>query len=275
MDSYACMGLTLMWTRTRGAEWILSCQFGITGTPISVWVRFGMRMLVHILKQLPDSYVRLPTAEKVQEYKDAITSKYSLLQDCYCVADGLKIYLQQAGEFMVQNKFYNGWKCDHYVNNVFAFAPDGTIIAAVVNAPGCMHDSQIADFGYLYDKLQIIWEQSRGRCVMDSAFCKSRFEYIVKSSQELPLNASIREHQINTQATSVRQSAEWGMRAFQGSFPRIKDRMIYEERGERKLILKFVVLLYNYRARKVGLNQILNTYMPELSKDYLYRENIT
>ena len=103
LDSYACMGLTLMWTRTRGAEWILSCQFGITGTPISVWVRFGMRMLVHILKQLPDSYVRLPTAEKVQEYKDAITSKYSLLQDCYCVADGLKIYLQQAGEFMVQN----------------------------------------------------------------------------------------------------------------------------------------------------------------------------
>ena len=51
--------------------------------------------------------------------------------------------------------------------------------------------------------------------------------------------------------------------------------MIYKEKGERKVILKFIVLLYNYRARKVGLNHILNTYMPELSKDYLYRKTNT
>lgn len=36
-------------------------------------------------------------------------------------------------------------------------------------------------------------------------------------------------------ATSVLQSADWGMRALQGSFPILKDRMIYEERGERGL----------------------------------------
>ena len=106
---------------------------------------------------------------------------------------------------------------------------------------------------------------------MDSAFCKSRFEYIIKSSQELPMSATLLDHSINNQATSVRQAAEWGMRAFQGSFPRVKDRFIYEEKGERKIILKFIVYLYNYRARKVGLNQILNTYMQHLSKDHLFR----
>ena len=65
----------------------------------------------------------------------------------------------------------------------------------------------------------------------------------------------------------MRQSAEWGMRAFQSSFPRIKDRLSYEEAGERKLILRCLILIYNYRANKVGINQIRNTYMVELSKD--------
>ena len=237
---------------------------------LSIWC---YRLLVSILRVTPEAKVELPPNEKVAEYQQAIVSKYSLLRDVYCVADGLKIYLEQSGEFMIQAKFYNGWKCDHYVNNVFVFAPDGSIICAVINAPGAMHDSQIADFGFLYDKLQVVFDNCGGRCVMDSAFCKSRFDYIVKSSQELPMSANAMDHSINNQATSVRQAAEWGMRAFQGSFPRIKDRLVYEEKGERKIMLKFIVLLYNYRARKVGLNQILNTYMQHLSKDHLFALN--
>ena len=65
----------------------------------------------------------------------------------------------------------------------------------------------------------------------------------------------------------MRQSAEWGMRMIQSSFPRLKDRIIYEEEGERRVILKFLVFIYNIRARRVGINQILNTYMPNLEKD--------
>ena len=69
------------------------------------------------------------------------------------------------------------------------------------------------------------------------------------------------------EATSARQTAEWGMLALQASFPRLKDRFVYEERGERRIVLKMMVLLYNMRARMVGINQILNTYMPRLMWD--------
>jgi hypothetical protein len=62
----------------------------------------------------------------------------------------------------------------------------------------------------------------------------------------------------------MRQSAEWGMRAIQSSFPRLKDRFIYEELGERKIILKMMILLYNVRARLVGIIQI-KKYMPALN----------
>ena len=56
------------------------------------------------------------------------------------------------------------------------------------------------------------------------------------------------------------------MRSFQASFPRVKDHIIYEEKGERKLILHMLVLLFNYRANKVGISQIKNTYMAALDE---------
>ena len=64
------------------------------------------------------------------------------------------------------------------------------------------------------------------------------------------------------------------MRAIQGDFPRLKDTIRYKGVGdnenvddkiERKLNLKLVALLYNYKLEKVGLNQIWNVYVPEWS----------
>ena len=53
----------------------------------------------------------------------------------------------------------------------------------------------------------------------------------------------------------------------------MKQRIKYEEKGERKEILLCILLLYNFRARTVGLNQIRNTFMPHLSKDAMYLFN--
>lgn len=50
-----------------------------------------------------------------------------------------------------------------------------------------------------------------------------------------------------------------------GRSPLIKDRFVYEERGERKVMLLSLVLLYNLRARFVGLNQIQTTFMPHIT----------
>ena len=86
-----CLGLTLAWTRTRGAHWLLSMIFGMTANTVSVWLRFGIRLLVHILKHHEDAAVKLPTNEKIQEYKNAIQRKYPALNNCYAVCDGLKL----------------------------------------------------------------------------------------------------------------------------------------------------------------------------------------
>jgi hypothetical protein len=62
----------------------------------------------------------------------------------------------------------------------------------------------------------------------------------------------------------MRQAAEWGMRAIQSSFPRLKDMLVYEDTGERRILMKMVCLLYNLRARTVGINQIKNVFMTHL-----------
>jgi hypothetical protein len=61
------------------------------------------------------------------------------------------------------------------------------------------------------------------------------------------------------QATSMRQAAEWGMRAIQSSFPRLKDTFVYEDTGEHRILMKIVCLLYNLRARTIGINQTPTT----------------
>jgi hypothetical protein len=76
----------------------------------------------------------------------------------------------------------------------------------------------------------------------------------------------------------AQQTAEWGMCMIQTSFPWIKDQFVYKERGERRICLKMLILIYNMRARMVRINQIRNTYMNHLeqnanthvSLDYLY-----
>ena len=106
-----------------------------------------MRILVAILKADPKSEVRMPDATKIALFKEAIAAKHSLLVDCYCMVDGLKLYLQQAGDSAIQSHFYNGWKHDHFVTNIFAFALNGSIIACTLNAPGTWHDSTLAHWG--------------------------------------------------------------------------------------------------------------------------------
>ena len=112
LDAEGCVGLVLCWSRTRGAEWSLAVAFGSTGTRVPVYLRFGMRILVAILKADPKSEVRMPDAAKIALFKETITAKHSLLVECYCIVDGLKLYLQQAGNSVIQSHFYNGWKHD-------------------------------------------------------------------------------------------------------------------------------------------------------------------
>jgi DDE superfamily endonuclease len=156
------------------------------------------------------------------------------------------------------------------VTNLFVFSADGCIIACVLNAPGSIHDSTLAYWGGVYKKLGQVYDRTKGVCCVDSAFASNPNPYLLRSAQDTAKAATAEEHNRLLEATSLRQASEWGMRAIQSAFPRLKDQIKYEEKGERARMLTLVPLLYNFRLEVVGLNQIRNTYVPEWSKDNDY-----
>ncbi len=89
-------------------------------------------------------------------------------------------------------------------------------------------------------------------------------QFLIKSLQELIHIKDRVERGMARDATSMHQSAEWGMRAFQSSMPRLNDRMIFETCGERRVTLTMMILLYNLQARAVGINQLKSVYTAPL-----------
>jgi hypothetical protein len=261
-----CLALNLAWTRTRGGTKILSIIFGITQSPLERYLLFGRRILLEVLNADPDARVKIPTDHMINQFKFAIQNRHPLLTDVWCAMDGLKLSLECARDPEYENDFYNGWTCDHYVSSVFVFCPDGSIAVCAYNVPGSVHDSKIAVLGGIYNKLDKVFRDNGGKCCVDSAFAAQENPALIKSGKNDVVNDPILR-EIKKQATSLRQTSEWGMHGFESSFPRVKDRFKMEYNGERKRIIQLIIYLYNYRSRKVGINQIRNVYMPYLQNE--------
>jgi hypothetical protein len=272
-----CLGLCLAWTRTRGSLNVLQLIFGMTMSNVWSYLRYGKRIVIEVLKNDDLAKISLPSAEKVGEYCAAVKRRHHDLDMVWSTMDGIKLTLQVASSDDVQRMFYNGWTHGHYVGAVLVFAPDGTIPICMYNVPGCVHDSEIAVWGGVYEKLKAVYDMSGAKCTVDSAFNgKMNAAYLLKSSQNDLVAANGTSEQMSLEirqklaCTSMRQSAEWGMRGMRSSFPRLNDKIRFEEAGERKIDMKLMVLLFNLRSRLVGINQIWNVYMPYLDRSANY-----
>lgn len=112
--------------------------------------------------------------------------------------------------------------------------------------------------GCIYSKLKkTSYDNTCEKCVVDSAFCGESHAFVRKSSQDcLSDGSNFKEMTILRQATSIRQSLEYGICALQTTFVRLKDPLTHEESRERKLILLMIALLFSLRADFVCKNQI-------------------
>ena len=62
MDAIGCLGLVLMWYRTRGScSRSLALMFGLTSSPMYKWLKFGWKVLVASIQDDDDAKVRIPT----------------------------------------------------------------------------------------------------------------------------------------------------------------------------------------------------------------------
>jgi hypothetical protein len=97
LTSSQCLALVLAWTRTRGSMAVLQMIFGVTASSLSMWLRFGRRMLLLAIRTHPHAVVCLPTEDELQSFVDAVALKYPALVNCWGAMDGLKIRLRRLG----------------------------------------------------------------------------------------------------------------------------------------------------------------------------------
>jgi hypothetical protein len=70
---------------------------------------------------------------------------------------GSKLMLEESSDALIQEQFYNGWMHDHYMTSVICFCLDGTIPIVFCNIPGAVHNSQVAEYGDIYDTLELVY----------------------------------------------------------------------------------------------------------------------
>ena len=124
----------------------------------------------------------------------------------------------------------------------------------------------MAQMSGMYSKIDKVYIHT-AQVVVDSAFSKNTRKSLIKLfANNVDRDGRSRQlNSVNRDATSVQQLSEWGMRGLQGSFPRLKDRIPWEEHGERKLLMQLVIYLYNFQTETVGLNLIASVYRKNLS----------
>jgi hypothetical protein len=229
LDAAACLGLVLGYTRTRGSFFSLQMIFGASHSVLALFLCYFIKLLYKVLKEEPSARVEIPSVEEIRYYQEVISSHFPALNSTWCVVDGLKIPIQNSGDEEIQNAFYNGWLHCHFIGCIFAFAPSGLIDACTLNAQGSWHDSIITKSGGLYSKLQIIHKHTGGITVVDSALSKKRCPFLIKLGKA-KLGKTPAARTLRWQATSLCQSAKWGMGAIQGSFPWLKYKMLFSEK---------------------------------------------
>ncbi len=69
------------------------------------------------------------------------------------------------------------------------------------------------------------------------------------------------------QLLSYRQTAEWGMRALQGSFGRLRVPLDIAHKEDRANLLEVCVRHHNLRCEEVGINQIRSVYLQHWVRD--------
>lgn len=141
----------------------------------------------------------------------------------------------------------------------------GEIIFCSLNAPGSWHDSRVA--ANIYRKL-IEDTPENHFLIADTAFPRTlqsiqgRIHAPMKQGEKLPDNPRDRAKALalNADLVNCRQAAEWGMRAIQGSFGRLKIPLPISNEKRRKTLLQVVFRLHQVRVQLVGINQIQTVY---------------
>lgn len=264
LNNFGELGLILFYLNSTMKLKHLCSLFGITPSSASRIISTMLKRIIKYLYHNNDAKVIFPDNATKARFAEMVQRREPTLNNIIGFIDGLSLAVECSDNQTEQKKMYNGYKGDTCCNNVFAFSPEGKIFAASINCPGSWHDSNVAR-PIIAKVIESIGDYAI--CV-DQGFPRSgelfgKFVGPLTESRRLHLDPSLRDHLIarHNKYVSLRQASEWGMRALQGSFSRLKSRLPSDQ-VKRQRIIYSIILLHNFRTHHVGLNQIATVFNP-------------
>ncbi|KIY48681.1 hypothetical protein FISHEDRAFT_42869 [Fistulina hepatica ATCC 64428] len=272
LDAAGALGLILHYLNSTISDINLCQIFALIPSTVNRYIDFSLALLLETLRQLPGAHIRWLTGHEFEHCNNIVIRRHPLLTGAFGTMDGLNVPVQASADEDIENATYNGWLHSHFVSLVIAFASTGEIIGCRLNAPGSWHDARIAR--PIYEKLEMATPDGF-YLVTDTAFpqgtdrIRGKIRAPMKENTRLPLDAAERQLALNfdRQLLSFRQTAEWGMRAIQGSFGRLRVPLPIKDSSRRGNILEVCLRLHQLRTRKVGINQIYTVYVTMWTED--------
>ena len=262
LDDNGELGLYLLYLGSQMKTKHLCTIFGTVPTTTEVTINKVMRMVCRSLKRNRIAEIKFPDKDKMSEFARMVEHREPMVKNVIGFVDGVSVPVQCSDEEHLQRAAYCGYSHDTMCNNVFAFSPEGKIIYAAINFPGSWHDSTVS---LQLIRLVVSKIGTYALCV-DQGFPRSgdlfdRFVGPLPKRLKRRLTDEARAYllPLHEKYISLRQASEWGMRALQGTFSRLKSRLTSNLRKREKIILS-IVLLYNFRTELVGLNQIATVF---------------
>ncbi|KAG9417125.1 hypothetical protein AC1031_001516 [Aphanomyces cochlioides] len=239
--------------------------FAIPPSTFSRIINKAEHALSRALDKLPQSAVKWPSKATQRYWASKSNAREPLVTGVFAFADGKNLRAQQPSHTELQNAQYNGWLYCVFVTGVLCFGLDGTLIWCKHNCPGSWNDGDMSRSlqDILVDPLLVDLGM---KIACDSAFpihgrCSGRIVTPLKSGDLERQSMECRRglQAISGCITSLRQAAEWGMGAV-GKVYRQQQLPLPYRPDTRRVRLKNVFKLYNYRVRTTGISQIKNVF---------------
>ena len=81
-------GLVLAWTRTRGSQMDLQMIFGMPQSVVSLYLEFGIQMLLLVLQDLEEATIVIPNTDTFRNMQSMVSDRHPRLSDIWCTMDG-------------------------------------------------------------------------------------------------------------------------------------------------------------------------------------------
>ena len=153
MDSIGKLGMILVYLGSRMTLAQMSLVFGTVPSVASDIINQMLDQICHTLKRHHAARIKFPCDDELETYAQLIHQREPTVTNVVGFIDGLSIPVECSEDVEEQAKYYNGYHHDTMINNVFAFAPTGKIIHAIVlifHVPGMIHKWPLFSFEQAY-----------------------------------------------------------------------------------------------------------------------------